>query len=184
MVGKIIVITGDGKGKTTCAMGLGFQAALLGKQVRAAQFLKGGGYTGEIFSSEKFGEQFQIIQFGKKPENHEEIAAGNEKSRALFGENRKAEYALEALKQAVEWANDETVDVLILDEVSHSINRELVELSAILELLKSKRPDLTIILTGRRMPEEIIELADEATEAYPERHPMKKGIGARWGIEY
>ena len=184
MVGRIIVMTGDGKGKTTSAIGLGFVSALTGKQVRAVQFLKGGGYTGEIFASERFGKSFQILQFGKQPENHEEIAAGAEKSRALFGENRKAEYAQEAFAQGIKWANDEAVDVLILDEVSHSINRGLIELSAITDLLQSKRSELTVILTGRRMPVEIIALADEATEAFPERHPMKKGIGARWGIEY
>lgn len=186
MTGKIWVITGNGKGKTTSAMGAGWVSSLLGHKVRAVQFLKGGGYTGEIFASQKLEENFLICQFGKEPENSEEIAQGLQKSRALFGENRKPEagYAPAALEQARIWMSDKEVDLIILDEISHSINRDLISLEEILKLLKEKRPELNLILTGRRMPEEIIQIADQVTEAFPQRHPMEKGIRARWGIEY
>lgn len=186
MTGKIWVITGNGKGKTTSAMGAGWVSSLLGHKVRAVQFLKGGGYTGEIFASQKLRENFLICQFGKEPENSKEIAQGAQKSRALFGENRKPEagYAPAALKQAKIWMADEEVHLVILDEISHSINRELISLEEVLKLIKEKRPELNLILTGRRMPEDIIQIADQVTEAFPQRHPMEKGVRARWGIEY
>lgn len=186
MTGKIWVITGNGKGKTTSAMGAGWIASLAGHNVRAVQFLKGGGYTGEIFASKKLKENFLICQFGKEPENSEEIAQGIVKSRALFGENRKPEagYAPAALEQAKLWMADEKVDLVILDEISHSINRNLISLEEVLKVIEDKRPGLNLILTGRRMPEAIIQIADQATEAFPQRHPMEKGIRARWGIEY
>lgn len=186
MTGEIWVITGNGKGKTTSALGAGWIASLLGQNVRMVQFLKGGGYTGEIFAGQKLKDNFLINQFGKEPGNSTQIAQGIAKSKALFGENRNPEagYAPAALEQAKMWIADEKVDLVILDEISHSINRNLISLEEVLKIMKDKRPELNLILTGRRMPKEIIQIADQVTEAFPQRHPMEKGIKARWGIEY
>ena len=185
-LGKVIVITGDGKGKTTAAVGIGLAFALRGKPVRMVQFLKGGSYTGELLASQHFGELFRIEQFGKSPENAESIAKGTEKVKVQFRENREkgVRFAVAALEQAKKYALDPEVKVLILDEISSSIRRKFVDLAEVIHLILTKRDDLTLVLTGRQMRLEIVAISNECIEATLKKHPIEKGIRARWGIEY
>ena len=185
-LGKVISITGNGKGKTTAAVGIGLGFALQGKPVRMVQFLKGGSYTGELLASQHFGELFRIEQFGKSPENADRIAKGIEKVKVQFRENREKgdHFAATALEKAKEYALDPKVKVLILDEISSSIRREFVELAQVIQLISNKRSDLTLVLTGRQMSPEIVAMSSECIEATMKKHPIEKGIRARWGIQY
>ena len=187
--GKIIIFTGNGKGKTTAAVGRGLMAVSEDQTVKMVQFLKGTGYTGELFAQKRLGEKFQIQQFGTLCWQADPIAAGEawcNQCGDCFRGNRNLEngFALAAFIEAQKWAKKAEVSVLILDEISHSINKKMIDLPEFTKWLKDRRTDLTVILTGRSMPQELIEIADEVNELLPLKHPMEKGIRARWGIEY
>ena len=187
--GKIIVFTGNGKGKTTAAVGRGLMALSEGHAVKMVQFLKGTGYTGELFAQKRLGEKFQIQQFGTLCWQTDQIAAGEawcNQCGSCFRGNRNPEngFALAAFAEARRLAIMADVSVLILDEISHSINKKMIDLPEFTKWLKDRRADLTVVLTGRNMPQELIDIADEANELLPLKHPMEKGTRARWGIEY
>lgn len=187
--GRIIVITGDGKGKTTSALGRAVRAIESGKKVRMVQFLKGGGYTGELAAARIFGEDFLIYQFGHGCPISEDIRSGKAmciRCGTCFRENRNPihDYAGKALKKAWEFVVDPVPKLLILDEVSHAVRRDLISEAAVTELLDKRAEGVDIVLTGRNMPRAIILRADEAVECRLIKHPLKKGIAARRGIEY
>lgn len=181
----IRIFTGNGKGKTTAALGTALSAALQGRRVAMIQFLKGGGYTGELASIRTLALPFSIRQFGYGCKIAEAIRSGEAvctKCGECFGQNRKPEngYADAAWQAAREAAAE--ADLLVLDEVSHALNRKLLPLEEFVVWLKRLKND--VVLTGRNMPQEILEIAAAATECVPQRHPMQKGIDARRGTEY
>ncbi len=187
--GQVIVVTGDGKGKTTTALGLAVQTAAQGQTVKIVQFLKGGGYTGELTSCRLFGDNMEIHQFGYGCPIAAAIKAGDQvctKCGLCFRENRNPQrnYAGQALAMAQRFAADPSVNLLILDEVSHAIRRELIAEAAVLELVYSRQPAMTIVLTGRNMPDAINGAADSVTWCAAVKHPMQAGIDGRRGIEY
>jgi cob(I)alamin adenosyltransferase len=172
--GFVQVYTGDGKGKTTAALGLGLRAAGCGFRVIMFQFLKGA-HSGELDSVPCLGGRFQIIRlaetakfFGSMDES--EIASLKERLREELGLVRKA-------------LADETCDVLILDEIMAALHGSLVTVEEVCSLIDSRPPGMELILTGRRAPAEIIEKADLVTEMCCVKHYMEKGIAARTGIE-
>ncbi|MTI69579.1 MAG: cob(I)yrinic acid a,c-diamide adenosyltransferase [Firmicutes bacterium] len=172
--GLIQVYTGDGKGKTTAALGQGLRAAGRGFKVTMVQFLKGRD-TGEI-ESVKAIENFNIHRFEESKKfiwnmNEEEI---NE----LKG---KIEKAYNFIYKEVESNN---CDILILDEILGVLNNDLISLDKILDLLKIKPDDVEIILTGRNIPNKLKEKANLVTEMKMIKHPFQEGIHARYGIEY
>ncbi|SMD06138.1 cob(I)yrinic acid a,c-diamide adenosyltransferase [Sporomusa malonica] len=188
LCGKIIIFTGSGKGKTTAALGVAIQAAGNGQRAAVVQFLKGGGYTGELYSARYLDPYFSIKQFGFGCPIAVEIQSGEAlctKCGQCFRENRNPanHFAPQALAYAQELMN-ESVDVLVLDEISHAIKHKLIELEAVLALLNGRTPGMSIVLTGRNMPPEIIEMADDASECRVVKHPIDSGIDARRGIEY
>ena len=103
-----------------------------------------------------------------------------------FRENRNPihDYAGKALKKAWEFVVDPVPKLLILDEVSHAVRRDLISEAAVTKLLDKRAEGVDIVLTGRNMPRAIILRADEAVECRLIKHPLKKGIAARRGIEY
>lgn len=186
---QVIVITGEGKGKTTTALGLAVQTAVEGKKVRIVQFLKGGGYTGELESCHYFGDNLYIHQFGYGCPIAVDIKAGRQvctKCGLCFRENRNPErnYAGLALELAQELAIESSIDLLILDEISHAIRRGLIAEEKVVQLILDRSPAMSVVLTGRNMPETLVALADSATFCHAIKHPMKAGIDARRGIEY
>ena len=187
--GQVIVLTGEGKGKTTTALGLAVQTAAQGQTVKIVQFLKGGGYTGELTSCRLFGDNMAIHQFGYGCPIAAAIKTGEQvctKCGICFRENRNPQrnYAGQALALARRFAADPAVSLLILDEVSHAIRRELIGETAILELVHSRLSAMTIVLTGRNMPDAINGAADSVTWCAAVKHPMQAGIDGRRGIEY
>ncbi len=187
---QLYVVTGSGKGKTTAALGYALREVLKGRKATVIQFLKGGGYTGELFSAPVFGELFTIKQFGYGCPIASDICAGRlkcTKCGICFRENRNMEHAFapQALACAWEEVTSGANGVVVLDEISHALNHQLIDLHEVLCLVKGCCAETDLVLTGRNMPAALIELATIATSCEAVKHPLtNKGIDARWGIEY
>lgn len=170
--GLIQVYTGNGKGKTTAALGLAFRALGRGLKVCMIQFMKGGGPYGEHIAAQQFPEQFTIIQTGR--------------SGWVNRDNPDAEdvhLAHEALEKARSILLDATYDLVILDEINGAISFGLLSLEDVLALLRQKPPSVELVLTGRNADERIIALADLVTEMREVKHYYRTGVPARIGIE-
>ncbi|TDX52988.1 cob(I)yrinic acid a,c-diamide adenosyltransferase [Orenia marismortui] len=191
--GLVQVYTGNGKGKTTAALGLGLRAAGHGLEVEMIQYMKGSTYSGELFSTEQLSN-FNIRQFGKGCPYAAGIRQGLMKCTAcgdcfFKGEEDKDK---KVHLKFVEWAYQYTKQVLgagkkdlvILDEVNNALRYDLLKVEEILDLIKLKSDKTELVLTGRGMPEEILERADLVTEMKAIKHPYEQGIKSRWGIEY
>ncbi len=178
--GLIIVYTGEGKGKTSAALGAAMRALGHGWRVLIIQFFKGDWPVvyGELELAKRLYPQFEVLQLGR---GFVKIM-GDKKP---FGEHVEAAQAALALTR--ERMLSGRYDLIILDEVIYALGYmdfKLIELKDVLELLKAKPPDLHLILTGRNAPAEIVEAADLVTEMREIKHPMKKGIPAQQGIDY
>lgn len=171
--GLIHLYCGDGKGKTTAAMGLAIRAAGHGKKVLILQFLKGRP-TGELKSLAQI-EGIQVLR-GKE---------GMAFSFQMTPEERIQTKALheEHLRLAMHRAQLGECEVLILDEVMGAVSTGLLEESLVTGFLQAKPPQLEVVLTGRNPPPQWVELADYVTEMKKIKHPYERGIPARDGIE-
>ena len=170
MKGYIHVYTGDGKGKTTAALGLAIRAAGAGLKVYIAQFLKHGDYS-EIKGLDRFSDTITVEQFGRgrfikgRPSNEDMAAA----RRGL----NKVKTILAAGKYSV----------VILDEANVAVSLNLFSENELLEILDHRPDNVEIIITGRGAGPGIIEAADLVTEMKEIKHYFKKGVKARIGIE-
>lgn len=173
--GLVQIYTGEGKGKTTAAIGQGIRAFGRGKTVYMVQFLKSR-ETGELMALKEFEPSFRVFRFEKERGfiwnlSKEEI------------EELKVEIA-KALNFVRDTFSKNSCDVLILDEIMAVIGNGLVNINDIVEIIKSKPENLELILTGRNAPKELIEVSDYVSRIDCVKHPFKKGIAAREGIEY
>lgn len=171
MKGLIHIYCGDGKGKTTAAMGLVVRAAGNGLKVLILQFLKNG-KTGELTSFEKL-EHVTVIR-GK----------GGMKFTCHMNEEEKAETLrvhTENLLKVIEQA--ENYDLVILDEAVGACGCGLLDKQMLLQFLDNKPEKLEVVLTGRNPAQELLDRADYISEIKKIRHPYDKGILARKGIE-
>ena len=187
--GLIQVYTGDGKGKTTAALGLALRAVGHGLQVKIIQFSKGSGYTGELFAAPRLSPNLEIYQFGWGCPLSGLIRSGQMKCNKCgecFRKNRDPElnFASKALDFAWQCIQKGGVDLLILDEISHPLRRKLISMKEVDEFLQAKPEKLELVLTGRGMPAEILEYADLITEMREVRHPFQKGVESRRGIDF
>ncbi len=175
-LGLVHVYTGDGKGKTTAALGLALRALEHDLTVSMVQFLKGGQYIGELLAPRHL-QNFTIEQFGKGSvdEPQYEDFAPDDKDRAR---------ALVALKRIYEIYRDNATDILILDEVNVAVKLGHMHPAELVELIENKPPRMELVLTGRNVPEEVLKYADYVTEMKPHKHPFQKGIMARKGVDY
>lgn len=169
--GTIQLYTGDGKGKTTAALGAALRAVGHGKRVAMIQFMKGRLY-GELAAARKL-EGFTIEQHGRD----EFVDSANP-------DPVDRELAAKGWRRAGELARDEGLDMLILDEINIAVAYKLVDLEAILSFMRGKPERLELILTGRYAPREMMDLADTVTEMKEIRHHYNRGVPARKGIEY
>lgn len=173
--GLIIVHTGNGKGKTTAALGLAVRAWGDGLRVLILQFIKGGWKYGEMETIKKLEEidgRIELRRLGKgfqrkTDDKAEHIEAAHE--------------ALQAARQALESGN---YDLIILDEINYAVKFELIRVDEVQELLSHRPDDVHVVLTGRDAREEIIDMADLVTEMKLIKHPYQKGIKAQKGIEF
>ncbi|MEM3395921.1 MAG: cob(I)yrinic acid a,c-diamide adenosyltransferase [Thermoplasmata archaeon] len=169
MKGYIQVYTGDGKGKTSAALGLAVRALGRGKKVCIVQFMKGM-ETGEVLFFERI-PGIVIQQFGS-----------GEFVKTAIEEEKKL--AHQALDHAREQMVSGSFDVIILDEINVAMDLQLLEVPAVMEFLKQKPERVEVVLTGRNAPKEILEIADLVTEMREVKHYYKKGVEAREGIEF
>lgn len=172
--GLILINTGNGKGKTTAALGLGMRAWGQGLRVLVLQFIKGNWKYGELQAAARMGDDFVIRQLG---EGFVRNATGDDRE----DHQAAAEHALQDAKMEImsgKW------DMIILDEINYAIKFGLVACEAVVELLATKPPLLHLVLTGRDARPEIIECADLVTEMREIKHPYKQGIKAQKGIEF
>ena len=173
--GLVIVYTGNGKGKTTAALGLAMRAIGYEHKVCMLQFIKGSWHYGEMDSSKKLEPNFELIAIGKG-------FVGILDDNSPREEHEK--YAAEALRICRERIFSGKYNVVILDEVNYAINLGLIDVQEIIKLIKEKPSNLDLVLTGRDVKEEIVELADLVTEMKEIKHPFKSGIKAKKGIDF
>ena len=170
--GLIQVYTGDGKGKTTCALGLALRAVGQGLQVAMVQFLKGRD-TGESRAAALLAPALTLRYFGRP-------GLVNLRSPAAEDLN----YVREGWELARRVLGAGEHDLVILDEINLVLTHGLVPLAEALAVLKSRPPYVEVVLTGRQAPPELIELADLVTEMRPVKHYYQAGVAARQGIEW
>lgn len=188
----IQVYTGDGKGKTTAALGLGLRACGHGYRVRMIQFMKGTSYTGEIDAVRRLGGGFEIFQFGRDCKYAERLAKGEFDcdgcgecfvipGRPEPRDIAMAEQAYELARRTLEGAE---ADLVILDEIANAYFFGLISEERCAALAALRPQGVELVLTGRNMPPSLIDMADLVTEMKMIKHPFEKGIAARHGIEY
>jgi cob(I)alamin adenosyltransferase len=169
--GLIQIYTGDGKGKTTAALGLALRAVGHGMKVLMIQFMKGDQY-GELESSKRLSPYLTLRQVGRETF----ISISNPDPRDL----QLAQEGFSIAKKAIQ--NNE-YDIVILDEINLAVDYGLIPMAEILHLIDSKPEEVELILTGRNVKREIIERADLITEMVDRKHYYGKGVPARKGIE-
>ena len=169
--GYVQVYTGDGKGKTTAALGLGLRAVGAGLKVYMIQFMKGG-ISSELKSIANI-PSFEILPYGLNTF----VSKNNPKTDDLYLAKKGLDYSKEII-------NSGKYNVVILDEINVAVNFNLVPLDDVLDIVKNKPKNLELILTGRYAPKELIDLADVVTEMKEIKHVYQKGILARKGIDY
>ena len=167
--GLIQVYTGDGKGKTTAALGIAIRAAGHGMRVGFIQFLKSEPCGEHLFVSRY--HPFDIVQTG--------TGDNFTKSREELNEE-----AQRTLAYAEEQMLSGRYDLLILDEIFVAIHKGLITTEQVLDLLDKKPESVELVLTGRYAPTEVVERVDLVTEMRMIKHPFNQGIAARRGIEY
>jgi cob(I)alamin adenosyltransferase len=168
----IHVYTGDGKGKTTAALGLALRALGHGFKIYIMQFMKGDIDYGELKSTAKI-DGITLVQGGRadfvNPDDPDPV---------------DLEYARKAFEQAKSAVMSGDYHMVILDELNITTAWKLLPLEEVIELIKSKPEDVELILTGRYAPEEFIDLADYVTEMKEIKHPFDLGCDSRDGIEH
>lgn len=175
MKGLVHIYTGDGKGKTTAAIGLGIRACGRGMKVLMVQFLKGMD-TGELKTVEKLKPDFVIVRMN---EQKEFIWNMNDEQKRKLQESvsETFDFVINAVKSG-EWS------VIILDEIMAAISNGLISVDAVADLVKSKPENLELVMTGRNAPQKLIALADYVSEIKAVKHPFENGVKARRGIEF
>ena len=170
--GLIQVYTGDGKGKTTCALGLALRALGQGLKVFMVQFLKGRD-TGEARAAARLAPEFTLRSFGRpilvnlKSPAPEDLALARE--------------ALDLARKVIQAGEH---DLVILDEINVALAYRLVPLEEVLKMLKARPAWVEVVLTGRQAPPEVMAAADLVTEMRPLKHYYEAGVPARRGIEW
>lgn len=170
--GLLIVNTGPGKGKSTAAFGLMLRALGHGWRVGVVQFIKGAWETGERKALEAFGDQITWHTMGEgftweTQDKARDIAA-----------------ATRAFAKARELMADETIRLIVLDELNIALRYEYLPLDEVVAVLSSRRSDLHIVVTGRNAKPELIAAADLVTEMTLVKHHFAAGVKAQQGIEF
>lgn len=174
-IGLIVVLTGNGKGKTTSALGMALRAVGHGMKVCIIHFLKGDIYSGEIDGIKKLAPYIELHLTGKgfcgiygNPYPYEEHRAN----------------AQDAIRISKEKMLSGNYDILILDEINNALKLKLVDLSQVLDLLENKPPLMHLILTGRDAHPKVIEMAHTVSEIKDIKHAYRQKIEPQKGIDY
>ena len=170
--GLVQVYTGNGKGKTTAALGLALRAVGHGMKVLVVQFMKGNVQYGELESVKKLSPHLTLKQVGRETF----ISKRDPDPKDL----QLAQDGFLIAKRAI---HDKEYDIVILDEINLAIDYGLIPLGDLLRLIDSKPDTVELSLTGRNVNREILERADLITEMVDRKHYYDKGVPARKGIE-
>lgn len=170
-LGLLHIYTGEGKGKTTAALGLALRAWGHNMRVCVVQFMKKGEDYGEIRGLRKMG--VEVFQFG---------------SGRMVVEDKVCQEDIECARRAMDFCRDvlccTEYDLIILDEVNVAIYFGLVSCDEVIGMLRKRQPGVEVVCTGRNAPEKLRQEADLVTIMAIEKHPYDEGVGARKGIEY
>ena len=178
--GLIVLYTGNGKGKTTAALGMVLRSLGHGWRVLVIQFFKGDWPVrfGELEMAKRLAPQLEVLQLGKGFVKH-------------MGDAKPFDEHLAAAKEAVATARERIAsgayDLIVLDEIIYAIDYagvQLVSLEEVLGLLDVKPPALHLVLTGRNAPQALIDRADLVTEMREVKHPWQNKIPAQVGVDY
>jgi len=169
--GLIQVYTGDGKGKTTAALGLALRMAGQGGRVAFIQFMKGWDFYGEIEGLKRI-PGLRHERTGTPDYVHRGQESPIDRAEALRG--------LDLARECLEG----TYDLVVLDELNVVLDYGLLDLEAVLQVLRSRAPHVEVVATGRGAPESLVGLADLVTEMREVRHPYTRGIVSRRGVDY
>lgn len=170
MKGYIQVYTGDGKGKTTAALGLAIRAVGAGMNVFIAQFMKGKEYS-ELESLAKFGDSITVRQYGRENFIYEKP------------EPEDIRCAVEGLEETKELMRSGKYDLVILDEANIAVYFNVFSVHDLLAVIEAKPEHVELVITGRRAAPQVLEKADLVSEMREVKHYHHKGIRARRGIE-
>lgn len=170
--GLVMVITGNGKGKTTSAFGQALRALGQGYRVCMIQFMKGRKY-GEVIAAEKYLPELTLYQFGL-----DSFVMRNNSAQV------DVDIAREGFEKAKEIIQNGDYDMVILDEINVAVDFNLIPEEEMLDLVKNKPPELDLILTGRYASDKLQEMADLVSEVTEIKHHYNAGIKDRAGIEY
>ncbi|MCX6810944.1 MAG: cob(I)yrinic acid a,c-diamide adenosyltransferase [Candidatus Berkelbacteria bacterium] len=168
----LIVYTGNGKGKTSAALGLAMRAAGWGQKVAIVQFIKGFKNTGEWKIIERIPE-IDIYQTF----NDEKLGIGEPRPEHQKSVSDGVELAKRIIKS-------KKYDVVILDEINNAVHYGLVEAGEIIKLAESRPVGMTVVFTGRGAVKGLLEIADLVTEMKEIKHPFQSGIPAKKGIDF
>ncbi len=169
-----MVFTGDGKGKTTAAMGQALRAVGQGMKVLMLQFIKGAWDYGELESIKRLDPDFKIKPMGK----------GFIRSKSKLNDHEAIENINRTWEQAQKEILSDKYDMVILDEINYVIDFGMLPIDKLLKLFDKKPERLHIVLTGRNAHAKVIERADLVTEMMEVKHQYSKGIKAQKGIEF
>lgn len=172
--GLVHLYFGDGKGKTTAAMGLGLRAYGRGKKVLLVQFLKNYD-SGEIIAVENLSDSFRILK-GEPVKKFMGSMTEAEKDTTVRSQRQM-------FRNAMEVNNAEKFDLIIFDELVDAVNLGIVEMSELENFIRTKSDDLEVVITGHCPKQDFFELCDYVTEMRKIKHPYDRGVFARIGIE-
>jgi cob(I)alamin adenosyltransferase len=168
--GYIQVYTGNGKGKTTAAIGLAVRATGAGLKVYFCQFLK--------------GRPTSEIKILKTLKSHCTLLRSGRKSFVINPQKCDFEYASTCFSKVSKVIKDGKYDVVILDEINNAMAINLIKANELVDIIKSRPVHLEIVLTGRNISPKILKIADLVTEMKEIKHYYTRGIQARKGIEF
>lgn len=187
--GLVVIITGNGKGKTTSALGQALRAAGQGLKVLMIQFLKSSHIYGEIVAAKKLYPDFEIIQAGKDcilPKDKYRCDQCNfechvDPKNPSQADRAAAQVALELASQKIQSGK---YDMIILDEINYALDYGLLGLDAVSDLISRKPKKLHLILTGRNAPVQLTSQADLVSEILEIKHQFQQGMKSVKGIDF
>lgn len=172
----LIIFTGNGKGKTTAALGLALRAVGRDNTVLMVQFIKGPWRSGEHNSARRFDPKFRIVKKGKG-------------FVGIGGDNKPLSTHIQAAANGLEYSRKQALsgkwNILILDEIWNALTLNLLTCDILKKFILQTLPAVDhLIMTGRNCPKDFIELADLVTEMREVKHPFSKGVLAKKGLDY
>lgn len=171
--GLVMVYTGNGKGKTTAALGQALRAIGHGRKVCVVQFMKGSKNYGELQAAARYLPDLEIVQSGLE---------------TFVDRENPAQIDIDLARRGIQAARNAAASgkyqLLILDEINVALDFRLLSLEEVIRFIKEKPPRLDLILTGRGAAQEIIGLANLVSEILEVKHHYSTGVEAREGIEF